>query len=254
MTAGDIDRVTSADAVSCVIPAYNERDRIGHVLSAVVGHPLVREILVVDDGSTDDTAGSVAAVDGVRLITLRHNAGKCRALSVGIGEARGPLILLLDADLVGLTARHVAMLIRPVLLDRADISISLRENTMALWRLIGLDYISGERVFPKSLLAGQLDEIGRLPKFGFEVFLNELCIRRASRIAVVAWKGVESPFKHRKYGFVNGVRGDIRMIRDVLTAVSPLGLARQIPAMRRLRVAPAADVAEPDLALHPGET
>ncbi len=251
MTARDTGR--AAGFVSCVIPAYNEADRIGRVLSAVVGHPLVGEILVVDDGSTDDTAGRVAGIEGVRLIGQRRNGGKCRALRVGIEAAAGPLILLLDADLVGLTARHVTSLIRPVMLDRADIAISLRENTMTAWRLIGLDYISGERVFHKRLLDGRYDEMDALPRFGFEVFLNELCIAQHDRVAIVNWKDVESPFKVRKYGVLSGAWGDARMMVDLITAVSPLRLARQIPALRRLRVGPPVEVGERDLALRSGE-
>jgi glycosyltransferase involved in cell wall biosynthesis len=251
MSIPDADRAVSS--VSCVIPAYNEQSRIGRVLSAVVGHPLVSEILVVDDGSTDDTATIVAGTEGVRLIEHRRNGGKCRALRTGIEAAAGPLILLLDADLVGLTARHVTSLIRPVILDRADISISLRENAPTAWHLIGLDYISGERVFHKRLLHGRYDEMEALPPFGFEVFLNDLCIERRARVAVVDWKEVESPLKYRKYGLLGGVRGDARMMVDVMTAVPPLHLARQIPALRRLRVAPPGEVGETDFALSSGE-
>ncbi len=253
MAARDIDRIGAARAVSCVIPAYNEQSRIGRVLGAVVGHPLVREIVVVDDGSTDDTATIVMATGGVRLIRQAQNGGKCHALRTGIEAATGPLILLLDADLVGLTPGHVTALIRPVLLDRADISISLRENTMTLWRLIGLDYLSGERVFHKRVLQGRYDEMDALPPFGFEVFLNDLCIERRDRVAIIDWKDVESPFKYRKYGLLSGVWGDIRMMADVATAVSPLHLVRQIPALRRLRVAAADEIGETGFALSSGE-
>jgi glycosyltransferase involved in cell wall biosynthesis len=251
MTARDTNR--AAGFVSCVIPAYNEADRIGRVLAAVVGHPLIGEILVVDDGSTDDTAARVAGIEGVRLISRRVNGGKCRALRVGIEAAAGPLVLLLDADLDGLTARHVTSLIRPVVHNRADIAISLRENAPAAWHMIGLDYISGERVFHKRVLHGRYDEIDALPRFGFEVFLNELCIRRRDRVAVVDWKDVESPLKYRKYGLISGAWGDARMIMDLVTVVSPLNLARQIPALLRLRIGPPAEVGGADLALSSGE-
>ncbi len=236
------DTAPASGFVSCVIPAYNEAERIGRVLSAVVGHPLVSEILVVDDGSTDDTAARVAGIEGVRLISRGINGGKCRALRAGIEAATGPLIMLLDADLVGLTQRHVTSLIRPVMLDQADIAVSLRENAPAAWHLIGLDYISGERVFHKHLLDGHYDEIDTLPRFGFEVFLNELCIGRRDRVAVVDWKDVESPPKSRKYGLLSGAWGDVRMIMDLITALSPLRLARQIPALLRLRIGPPAKV------------
>jgi len=42
--------------ISCIIPAYNEADNIGKVLEVVEGHPLIKEVVVVNDGSTDNTS------------------------------------------------------------------------------------------------------------------------------------------------------------------------------------------------------
>lgn len=222
--------------VSCIIPAYNEAARIAQVLAPVLGHPLIDEVIVIDDGSSDATSAVVAAIQGVRLITLAQNIGKTAALAQAIAQAKGPLLLLVDADLIGLSAEDLTALIRPVLTGRADLSISLRQNAPRIWRRIGLDYISGERVLKKSLIAPQLDALPHLPKFGFEVFLNSLAIAANQRLAVVAWPGVVSPLKASKYGFWTGLRGDVGMIRDMMRAVPALGLLRQIVALRRLRV------------------
>lgn len=222
--------------VSCIIPAYNEAARIAQVLAPVLGHPLIDEVIVIDDGSSDATSAVVAAIQGVRLITLAQNIGKTAALAQAIAQAKGPLLLLVDADLIGLSAEDLTALIRPVLTGQADLSISLRQNAPRIWRRIGLDYISGERVLKKSLIAPQLDALPRLPKFGFEVFLNSLAIGANQRLAVVAWPGVVSPLKASKYGVWTGLRGDVGMIRDMMRAVPALGLLRQIVALRRLRV------------------
>ncbi len=221
--------------VSCLIPAFNEAERIGAVLAAVVGHPLVDEVIVIDDASGDGTAEIGRNCQGVRLIAHRQNRGKTQALASGLVAATGEFLLLLDADLIGLEADDITALIQPVLTGRADISISLRQNAPRLWRLIGLDYISGERVFRKDLLTAQLQTLQVLPKFGFEVFLNNLCIARNYRIAVVRWDRVRSPFKNRKYGFVRGVLADLRMLRDIFATVSIWTIMRQITRMRRLR-------------------
>ncbi len=119
-----------------------------------------------------------------------------------------------------------------------SISISLRENAPRLWRQIGLDYISGERVLPRELLAPHLDALQDLPKFGFEVWLNRLCIERQFRIAVVPWPGVSSPLKSRKLGLRKGLAADAEMMGDIFRTVSPLDAATQIVRMRRLRVDP----------------
>ena len=221
--------------LTCLIPAYNEQDRIAAVLQAVLGHPLIDEVLVIDDGSTDATSAVVRGTHA-RLITLQPNVGKTAALAHGLAQAQGDLILLVDADLIGLSPDHLTALIAPVTEGRADITISLRDNAPFLWRWIGLDYISGERVLRKSLLDGQDSALKNLPKFGFEVFLNSLLVTRGARIAVVRWPGVISPLKSQKYGLWTGIKADIKMMRDLFRAVPPLGLLRQIVQMRRLRV------------------
>lgn len=223
--------------LTCIIPAYNEAARIGPVLDAVLNHPLIDEVIVVDDGSADGTAAVVAHYPAARLIALPQNGGKTAALLHGLAAASGDLILLVDADLVGLAPAHLSALIEPVRNARADIAISLRDNAPFLWRWIGLDYISGERVLHKSLLQGQETALSRLPKFGFEVFLNSVLTARQARIAVVRWPGVISPIKTRKYGLWTGIKAEVAMLRDLNRAAPAMGLLRQIRTMRRLRIA-----------------
>lgn len=191
---------------------------------------------MVDDGSSDGTAEVVRGVAGVRLIALEQNGGKTAALARGLVETTSEVVLLIDADLLGLSEAHLTALIAPVTAGRAEMSISLRDNAPGLWRGIGLDYISGERAIRREILEGQEAALLRLPKFGFEVFLNGLAIRAGVRIAVVPLPGVVSPLKSRKYGLWAGIWGDVKMMRDLFRAVPPWGLVRQIVAMRRARV------------------
>ena len=221
--------------LTCLIPAFNEQDRIAAVLQAVLGHPLIDEVVVIDDGSSDSTS-AVVRTTKARLITLNPNVGKTAALARGLAEASGDIILLIDADLIGLSPDHLTALITPVTQGHADITISLRDNAPFLWRWIGLDYISGERVMRKSLLAGQENTLKTLPKFGFEVFLNSLLIAQNARIRVVNWPGVISPLKSTKYGLLAGIKADAKMMRDLFRAVPAVGLLRQITRMRRLKV------------------
>jgi len=224
--------------VSCIIPVYNEGDRLAAVLAAVADHPMIAELLVVDDGSTDDSAAVAAATPGVTLIRQPRNGGKTRALAAGIARASQPLLLLIDGDLLGLRADDISRLIAPVQRDAADLSISLRGNAPRLWHWIGIDYISGERVLHRSLLPTPLAQLETLPNFGFEVYLNAACIRQRARIAVIRWPGVKSPMKNRKYGFWTGLRADIRMMSDIFHTIPPIRLVGQIVAMRRLRTGP----------------
>ena len=86
-------------SVSVVIPAYNYGRFIADAIASVLEqtHPPA-EIIVVDDGSTDDTAAVVATFgDAVRYIR-QHNAGVCAARNRGVSESTGALIAFLDAD------------------------------------------------------------------------------------------------------------------------------------------------------------
>ena len=224
--------------VSCIIPAYNEEERIAGVLSVVVGHPLISEVIVVDDGSSDGTAAVVGGYPQARFIALKENGGKSHAVVEGIRSASGEFILLLDADLAGLNASDITKLVEPVTQGKADISISLRGNTPLPWRWIGLDYISGERVFSKDFIVPMLGTLSSLQGFGLEVYMNKSIVGHRLRIAVV-WLGtVRSAFKHRKAGewWLLGIKKDyIRMAWIVLRVVPPWEAARQIFWMLRLR-------------------
>jgi glycosyltransferase involved in cell wall biosynthesis len=225
--------------VSCVIPAHNEAARIAGVISAVLGHQLVQEVVVVDDGSTDGTKEVVAGYSGVRLIVLPQNGGKSAAVVEGIREASGELIFLLDADLAGLSPGDITRLIEPVASGAADISISLRCNTPAPWRWIGLDYISGERVFAKEFIEPMLGGIAALHGFGLEVYMNRAILRHRLRIAVVWWGDVHSAFKHHTPGqwWLLGIKKDyIRMAIHVMRTIPPWEALRQIILMRGRRI------------------
>ena len=85
--------------------------------------------------------------------------------------------------------------------------------------------------------AGFLDELRALPRFGLEVFINELWLDEELRIAIVDWPGVESPFKHTKRGgWLAGIRADISMLGDIFRTVSPAETLRQVFALRARRI------------------
>ena len=219
---------------TCIIPAFNEAGRIGDVLESVIGHPQLSTVIVVDDGSTDGT-GDIAQAHGATLLRTAGNLGKTKALALGLQDIVTSHVVLIDADLSGLTVPMVTALIAPVMTGMSSAAISLRGNAPFVWRWIGIDYISGERVIPLSLLTGRLPDLARIPRFGFEVFLNQLLIAQDMPIAIVHWPDVASPSKARKRGRLSGLWADAAMIADIFRTIGLLSCLKQILALRRLR-------------------
>lgn len=120
------NELDSADAVlSVLMPAYNEAATISEVLERVVAlGPVLKEIVVVDDGSTDATAEVVERFARgcplVRLVRQEKNQGKTAAIARALEEAAGEVLIIQDADLEYDPA-EIPDVIRPILTDQADV-------------------------------------------------------------------------------------------------------------------------------------
>ncbi|MCC6485354.1 MAG: glycosyltransferase family 2 protein [Armatimonadetes bacterium] len=115
---------SSDSRVSVLIPAFNESDRIAATLAGCQELAGLREVIVVDDASTDDT-GAVARASGAdQVICLPENRGKAGALDAGLSAAQGRYILMLDADL-GASSHLANALLTPILDGEADMTVAV---------------------------------------------------------------------------------------------------------------------------------
>ena len=132
--------------VSFLIPAYNESRSIGEVLDRVAALPLDKQVIVVDDGSTDDTAALVEARDGV-LLLRQHNQGKGAAIRHAIEHIDGEIAVIQDADMEYDPA-EVPRLIEPIERGAADVVYGSRlrggeaQRAYMFWHLVGNRFLS----------------------------------------------------------------------------------------------------------------
>lgn len=222
--------------ISCIIPAHNEEKNIHNVLRAVAGMvpEFISEIIVVDDGSKDKTQEIARQFSSVKIIAKKKNEGKSRAVISGILQATEENILLLDADLINLEKKAIISLIKPVSNNLADVAISIRKNSPFWMRLINLDFMSGERIFPKKILLPKIDDTFNLPSFALEVFLNRLIIENNCRLATVRFENAENDFKWSKTKFWQGIKGELAMWKDIFKIISPWEFIHQNICLKRL--------------------
>lgn len=191
--------------LSIVIPVYNERDRVGRVIEKVLQADtlgLEKEVIIVDDGSTDGTRQVLAAYEGregVRIFYQERNQGKAAALRRGFAEVSGEIVLVQDADLEYDPENYPALL-SPILEGKADVVYGSRflggpHRVLFFWHYVAnkilttlsnmftnlnlTDMETGYKVFRTDVLRRLRLRSGR---FGFEPEVTAKVARLGCRI------------------------------------------------------------------------
>jgi glycosyltransferase involved in cell wall biosynthesis len=130
--------------LSVVIPVYNEKSTILDVLNRVRKVAISKEIIVVDDCSTDgtrDVLGTLPRSEDLRVIFHSRNAGKGAALRTGFTAVTGDIVIVQDADLEYDPAEY-GKLIQPILVNKADVVYGSRflgcpHHGLLFWQSVG---------------------------------------------------------------------------------------------------------------------
>ena len=135
--------------LTVIIPCYNEQATIEEIVRQVQATGRVHEIIIVDDGSTDNTRAILASLDGkdgVRVLLHERNQGKGAAVRTGLQQASGDVILIQDADLE-YDPRDYPALLRPIEEGRAKAVYGSRflggpRRTMFFWHMLGNRFLT----------------------------------------------------------------------------------------------------------------
>ena len=233
-------------SISIVIPAYNEAARLSNTLNTVVRYLGEQwagsELIVVDDGSSDNTAElSRQALENsgpvrTSVISYKSNLGKGRAVRLGLLAARGDVTLFSDADL-STPITETPKLIEPILRNECDVTFGSRALERSLigvhqpWRreqggrifnlvvrlATGLpfwDTQCGFKAF-KMKVCRPLVEAATVDRFGFDVELLYLAYRAGLRL-----KEIPVRWDHNEGSKVNVLSDSFKMLSEV-------GLIRQ---------------------------
>jgi dolichyl-phosphate beta-glucosyltransferase len=230
---------SSRVALSIVIPAYNESPRLPQTLNALIDF-LARdgrksEVIVVDDGSTDDTSAKVRELEtlhrNVKLIRLPQNRGKGYAVRTGVVNASGAVVLFADAD--GATPFEELYRLEAQLVAGARIAIGsrglrsrqTRVEARFYRRVLGRAFHTVVRAFAirgiadtqcgfklfDAEVAHDLFSRMRMTGYSFDVEVLLMALRSGYRVAEVPVN-----WTHQAGSKVHVIRDGLVMVRDVL--------------------------------------
>lgn len=201
---------------ACVIPLYNERERIAPVLDVVLRVPNLVQVICVDDGSTDGGAALIARrYPTVALVRLPQNRGKAAAIQAGVDLVTASHVLLLDADLHGLAAAEIEAAVA-VALTRPEIDMVILRRVKAgvHARLSRGDVLfSGERVLKTADLKRAL--AANVNGYQIEIAVNRYMAAQGKRVVWMP-SSARNTLKMRKQGPMRGLAGDVAMVKNMI--------------------------------------
>lgn len=201
--------------ICVVIPAYDEEKTIGNVLKPLSATRTIDEIIVVSDGSHDRTA-NIARSYNARVIEFDENHGKTNAVLTGVKNTDADIILMLDADLIGLKEEHITSLLQPVIDNKADMTIGIFDSGRGATDFAQkiAPFLSGQRAICRTFFE-KLDQ-SKITGYGIEMALTLMAEREKMRTQLVYLPNLTHLMKEEKRGVFLGFLSRMKMYFDIL--------------------------------------
>lgn len=205
-------------SITAIIPAYNEGARIASVLKVVTTYPGFKEVIVTDDGSTDNTEAIVKKYP-VRYLRNDVNRGKGAAMARAVQASQSDIIFFCDADIQGLSHDIITTILTPVVTGEVDMFVSMRNHRIFRFAKFILHYtflLGGERALTRELwykVPAYYQNVYRI-----EAALNFYAVHYGKGFAYALFLALRQTPKERKLGLFLGLYRRIIMMNQVLHA------------------------------------
>ena len=201
--------------ISAIIPAYNEESTIADIIKTVKKVSEIDSIIVVSDGSTDETVVIARNLE-VKVYEMKKNVGKGGAIKKGFEKTDSDMLLFLDADLIGLRCEHIYSLINPIRENLADMTIGVFSQGRLLTDLpqFLMPYLSGQRAIKRKII----DVIPNMDllKYGLEIAITKTVKKYDYRVSKVKLYNLTQRIKEEKYGLIEGTKKRLQMYVDIV--------------------------------------
>lgn len=202
--------------VAAIIPAYNEEKTIAGVVQVLLASPSIQQVIVVSDGSTDNTA-AVAEQLGAQVVSLADNLGKGGAMLAGVKHTDAEYVMFIDADLIGLKGYHIDSMLSPIKSGEVEATLGVFKKGRGATDLAQIiaPRLSGQRVIKTSLL--ELVKGMDVARFGVELALNRLVEEQKVKWVTVELPELSHVMKEEKLGFWKGFLARLKMYKEILS-------------------------------------
>ena len=220
-----------------IIPARDEAPTIGDVIRAASAASQVRRVIVVDDGSRDETS-VLARQAGAEVIASRGNGSKALALATGVEHATAELLVFFDADILRAGPQHFESLVAPVASGAFAMCCGIIDyGPFRNPIFLRLPPITGLRAMRRSVF--QAIPPSKLNGFQIEIMINEVIARGEMRSAIRVLEGVGHRSKVDKLGRITGTRAHLAMTAELLHCLTFVPWWTYRSYLRNLSVLPA---------------
>ncbi len=223
--------------VDCIIPVFNEEDRILRVIKELSQIALINKIICVDDGSTDNTREQLLMAHEntngrVEVVLLDKNLGKSDAVRQGLKKVKTKHVLLFDADVRNLSMSELEPGIRIYLEEeRIKMLLFCEINELMISRILRFNVVfSGNRL----LSTKDLKRVFALEpeRFQLETAINHYMSQFSKSVFYYNYSALNT-HKVKKMGYVNGLKQELSMCKDVIEFAGPLEVIKQISNFAR---------------------